>query len=59
MDSDRSDSHKLINEMLRDIDNNNKFSVGHRKTELRYEGEKRDNLRSGQGILYYSNGLCY
>ena len=45
--------------MLKDIDNNNKFSVGSRRTELKYEGERRDNVRHGQGILYYSNGLCY
>lgn len=45
--------------MLRDIDNNNKFFVGNRRLELRYEGERRENMRSGQGTLFYSNALCY
>jgi len=27
--------------MLRDIDNNNKFYVGSKKLETRYEGEKK------------------
>ena len=45
--------------MLRDLDNNNKFAVGTRRAELKYEGEKRDGARIGQGMLYYSNGLSY
>lgn len=45
--------------MLRDIDNNNKFSVGNRRNEIRYDGEKKESIRSGHGVLYYSNGLCY
>lgn len=45
--------------MLKDIDNNNKFSVGSRRSELKYEGEKREGNRNGQGLLYYSNGLSY
>lgn len=27
--------------------------------ELKYEGDKKNGVRSGKGILYYSNGLCY
>lgn len=50
---------KLISDMLKDIDNNHKFIVGTRRNELKYEGDKKDNARNGQGILYYSNGLCY
>lgn len=45
--------------MLRDIDNNNKFAVGSRRSELKYEGDKKDGTRNGQGMLYYSNGLSY
>lgn len=45
--------------MLQQIDNNHKFSVGSRKTELRYEGNKRGGVREGHGVLYYSNGLSY
>jgi hypothetical protein len=45
--------------MLKDIDNNNKFSVGTRKAEVRYEGLRRSGCRDGQGTLYYSNGLSY
>ena len=45
--------------MLRDLDNNNKFSVGNRRSELKYEGEKKEGGRCGQGMLYYSNGLSY
>ena len=37
----------------------NKFIVGNKKIELKYEGEKKNNIRNGNGILYYSNGLCY
>lgn len=32
----KGDSQKMISDMLRDIDNNNKFTVGSRKHELRY-----------------------
>ena len=45
--------------MLKDLDNNNKFSVGNRRSELKYEGEKKEGGRCGQGMLYYSNGLSY
>ncbi len=45
--------------MLKDLDNNNKFLVGGKKIELKYEGDKKDNQRSGNGVLYYSNGLCF
>ena len=45
--------------MLKDLDNNHKFSVGHRRSELKYEGEKKDGARHGQAVLYYSNGLSY
>jgi hypothetical protein len=45
--------------MLRDIDNNNKFCVGGRKAEMRYEGGRKGGCREGQGTLYYSNGFCY
>lgn len=41
------------------MDNNNKFNVGTRKNELRYEGGRRGGAREGQGTLYYSNGLSY
>ena len=45
--------------MLKDIDNNNKFFVGNKRLELKYEGERKDNLRHGHGTLFYSNALCY
>jgi hypothetical protein len=33
--------------------------VGDQKTEIRYEGAKRDGRRHGRGTLYFSNGLSY
>ena len=32
----QNDSQRLINEMLKDIDNNTKFFVGNRKFEVKY-----------------------
>ena len=58
-ENERTENNKLITEMLKDIDNNNKFNVGSRKNELKYEGEKKEGVRWGQGVLYYLNGLCY
>lgn len=33
--------------------------IGNKKLELKYEGDKKNGVRNGHGILYYSNGLCY
>lgn len=45
--------------MLKELENNNKFLIGTKKLELKYEGDKKNNTRWGHGVLYYSNGLCY
>eukprot|EP00919_Chromeraceae_sp_WS-2016_P033968 GHVR01080458.1.p1 GENE.GHVR01080458.1~~GHVR01080458.1.p1 ORF type:complete len:106 (-),score=9.67 GHVR01080458.1:5061-5378(-) len=55
----KNESSKLISTMLKELDNNNKFMVGNKKIELRYEGEKKDRQRHGNGTLYFSNGLCF
>lgn len=33
--------------------------IGNKKIELKFEGEKKNGVRSGNGVLYYSNGLAY
>ena len=38
LDHEVSHNEKLITDMLRDIDNNNKLAVGNRRSELKYEG---------------------
>lgn len=45
--------------MLKDTYNNSKFSVGDRRTEQKYDGDRKDNARNGHGKLLYTNGLCY
>jgi hypothetical protein len=45
--------------MLKDLDQNNKFFVGNKKIELKYEGERKDGKPHGNGIIYYSNGLWF
>lgn len=57
--SAKKESQRLISEMLQNMDNNNKFFVGSRKLELRYEGGRKGGVREGQGTLYYSNGFSY
>lgn len=44
--------------MIKNLDSN-KFAVGNKKLELRYEGQKKNGQRHGTGTLYFSNGLCY
>ncbi len=45
------------------LENSNKFLVGSKKQELKYDGERvsagSTAVRHGHGILYYSNGLIY
>ena len=36
--SNSSNNDKLINDMLKDLDNNHKFSVGNKRAQTRYEG---------------------
>jgi hypothetical protein len=57
--NEKSESQKYLNDMLKDAYNDNKFSVGNRRTELKYDGERKGNSKQGNGALYYSNGLCY
>ena len=54
-----SEKNLKVESMLKNLDVSNKFTVGNKKIELKYEGEKKNGVRSGSGILYYSNGLCY
>ena len=54
----KDSSHKIEN-MLKNLDSINKFTVGNKKIELKYEGEKKNGIRHGNGVLFYSNGLCF
>jgi hypothetical protein len=54
--SNQNDSQRLINEMLKDIDNNTKFFVGNRKFEVKYEGEKKDGVPVARAVC--SGKLC-
>ena len=53
------ESGQKIEILLKNLDNSSKFTIGNKKIELKYEGDKRNGQRHGNGLLYYSNGLCY
>ena len=45
--------------MFKELENNNKFTIGSKKIELKYDGDRKNGQRHGNGVLFYSNGLCY
>lgn len=52
-------TNKKVSMMLKCFEESNRFNAGSKKLEVKYEGEKRGNIRHGNGVLYYSNGLLY
>ncbi len=57
-------SEQSVHSMLQShLENSNKFLVGTKKQEVKYDGERmtlgQQQMRHGSGTLYYSNGLIY
>lgn len=58
-DSNKGENQKILNDVLKECFNNNKFCIGDRRSEQKYDGDRKDNAKHGNGKLFYSNGLCY